>query len=127
MPDQARQGDAIKQTSPHCHAPIHPAAPVPTPVAHPGKMLKIISATAPTVMVNGKQAAVVGSISEPCMMPSCVPAGPGIVALGSFTVFMCGLPAARKNDMTAHASCVAPIPGPVGNVKEGSSDVITGG
>jgi len=127
MGDQARMQDSIKQKTPHCHAPIHPAAPVPTPTPHPGKMLKIISATAPTVMVNGKQAAVVGSISEPCMMPGCVPAGPGIVALGSFTVFLCGLPAARKGDMTAHASCVAPIPSPIGEIKEGSSDVKTGG
>ncbi len=127
MAGAARMGDAIKQDAPHCHAPIHPAAPVPTPTPHPAKPLKIISATSPTVMVNGKAAATVSSISEPCILPSCVPAGPGMIAMGSFTVFITGLPAARKNDMTAHASCVAPIPSPTGKVVEGSSDVEVGG
>ena len=28
-------GDMVKQDAPHCHAPIHPAALVPTPVPHP--------------------------------------------------------------------------------------------
>ena len=31
----ARLGDTVLQTAPHCHAPIHPAAPVPTAVPHP--------------------------------------------------------------------------------------------
>ena len=28
----ARMGDQVLQDSPHCHAPIHPAAPTPTAV-----------------------------------------------------------------------------------------------
>jgi uncharacterized Zn-binding protein involved in type VI secretion len=78
----ARLGDLVLQDGPHCHAPIHPAAPV----------------------------------TAPCSLPSCVPAGPGMIALGSGTVLIGGLPAARMGDMTAHTSCVAPIPMPTGKV-----------
>lgn len=116
MPAAARMGDKIKQDAPHCHAPIHPPAPTPTPVAHPPKPLAIISACAPTVYIDNKQAAVVGSISEPCILPSCVPNGPGVIAKGSTAVFHCNLPAARLNDITSHVGCVAPIPSPVGKV-----------
>src|SRR6266511_4415042 len=116
MPPAARMGDNIKQDTPHCHAPIHPPAPVPTPVPHPGLPLSIVSATVPTVVIQGQPAAVVGSISTPCSLPSCVPAGPGMISMGSMKVMIQGGPAARVNDMTAHASCVAPIPSPVGKV-----------
>lgn len=112
MPAAARMGDKIKQDAPHCHAPIHPNVPTP----HPPKPLAIVSACAPTVFIDGKQAAVVGSISEPCILPSCVPNGPGVIAKGSMAVFHCNLPAARLNDITAHMGCVAPIPSPVGKV-----------
>lgn len=112
MPAAARMGDKIKQDAPHCHAPIHPNVPS----AHPPKPLAIVSACAPTVFIDGKQAAVVGSISEPCILPSCVPNGPGVIAKGSMAVFHCNLPAARLNDITAHMGCVAPIPSPVGKV-----------
>ncbi|MFT4978986.1 MAG: putative Zn-binding protein involved in type VI secretion, partial [Myxococcota bacterium] len=60
--------------------------------------------------------AVVTSQSLPCMLPGCVPGGPGMIAKGSATVMVMKLPAARMNDMTVHTSCVAPIPGPVGKV-----------
>jgi len=53
--------------------------------------------------------------------------GPGVIAMGSATVMFAGIPAARKNDMTAHAGCVAPIPSPVGKVISASSKVIVGG
>jgi uncharacterized Zn-binding protein involved in type VI secretion len=109
----ARKGDMVKQDSPHCHAPIHPPAPVPTPVAHPALPLEIKSLTIPTVLIEGKEAAVVGSI---CKLPSCVPNGPGLISKGSASVFIMNLPAARANDMTAHPGCVAPIPSPVGKV-----------
>ncbi len=128
MAGAARMGDMIKQDSPHCHAPIHPAAPVPTPVAHPGLPLTIVSACAATVMVNNMQAATVNSISTPCTLPSCVPAGPGMVAMGSSTVMICNMPAARSGDMTSHTSCVAPIPAPTGTVQSPcSTDVTIGG
>jgi uncharacterized Zn-binding protein involved in type VI secretion len=128
MPAAARQDDMVKQDTPHCHAPIHPAAPVPTPVPHPGLPLKIQSATSPTVKINGKAAATSLSITETCKLPSCVPAGPGMVTLGSMTVLITCLPAARANDMTAHLSCVAPIPSPVGKIQSPCSpDVMIGG
>lgn len=112
MPAAARQGDKIKQDAPHCHAPIHPNVPTP----HPPIPLTIITACIPTVVIEGSPAAVVGSISEPCILPSCVPNGPGVISKGSATVFHMNLPAARVNDITTHAGCVAPIPSPVGKV-----------
>jgi uncharacterized Zn-binding protein involved in type VI secretion len=116
MPAAARVGDNIKQDAPHCHAPIHPPAPVPTPVAHPALPLAIIPPGAATVKIGGMAAARVTDQSKPCMLPSCVPAGPGMVAKGSATVTIAKLPAARANDMTAHLTCVAPIPSPVGKI-----------
>jgi len=128
MSNAARQTDKVMHDGPHCHAPIHPAAPVPTPVAHPAKPYQIVSATIATVMINSMAAAVVGSMTEPCMQPSCVPAGPGVVAMGSMSVMISCLPAARKGDMVAWASCVAPIPSPTGTIKfPCSSDVKIGG
>ncbi|ACY18715.1 PAAR domain-containing protein [Haliangium ochraceum] len=124
MPAAARMGDKIKQDAPHCHAPIHPNVPV----AHPPMPWTIVSACAPTVYIDNMQAAVVGSMSTPCMLPSCVPNGPGVISKGSSAVFHCNLPAARVNDMTAHAGCVGPIPSPTGKViPPGSTKVSIGG
>ncbi len=111
----ARVGDQVLQMGPHCHAPIHPPAPVPTPVPHPPLPLTIIKG-APNVIVQGQPAARVSDMTTPCILPSCVPAGPGVIALGSTTVIVGGLPVARLNDMTSHASCVAPIPMPTGKI-----------
>lgn len=116
MPAAARVGDMMKQDTPHCHAPIHPPAPVPTPVPHPGLPLTIIPPGAPTVMIGGSPAARATDTSTPCTLPSCIPAGPGMIAKGSTTVMISNLPAARVNDLTAHLTCVAPIPSPVGKV-----------
>ena len=128
MGDSARVGDNVKQDTPHCHAPIHPAAPVPTPTPHPGQPLKIVGPGAITVKVNSKSASVMGDMSMPCMLPSCVPAGPGVVMKVSMTVFAVGRGMARKDDITLHASCVAPIPGPAGKViAPVSTDVKVGG
>lgn len=123
----ARMGDMILQTAPHCHAPIHPAAPVPTPVPHPALPLAIIKGES-TVMIGNKPAARATDTSAPCSLPSCVPAGPGTIAKGSGTVMIGGMPAARVGDTTAHASCVAPIPSPVGKVlPPGCPTVMIGG
>jgi uncharacterized Zn-binding protein involved in type VI secretion len=111
----ARLSDLVLQQGPHCHAPIHPPAPVPTPVPHPPMPLAIIKG-APTVIVGGLPAARVTDMTQPCILPSCIPAGPGIITLASTTTLIGGLPAARINDMTTHASCVAPIPMPVGKI-----------
>lgn len=117
MPTAATMADFIKQDNPHCHAPIHPPAPTPTPVAHPPLPLSINPGTcAATVMHMGKKAAVMGTMSTPCMLPTCVPAGPGVIVKASMTVLIENRPAARINDITSHPSCVAPIPAPLGKV-----------
>ena len=123
----ARVGDMVLQTAPHCHAPIHPPAPVPTPVPHPALPLTLIDGVF-TVMIGKMPAAIATSQTTPCMLPGCVPGGPGMVALGSMTVLVGGKPAARVNDMTTHASCVAPIPSPVGKIMPpGCPTVMIGG
>src|ERR1700733_7493044 len=96
----ARVGDMVLQETPHCHAPIHPAALVPTPVPHPGLPLAIIPPGGVTVLIGGQPAARMGDRTEPCMLPSCVPAGPGVIMKASATVTICGQPAARVGDMT---------------------------
>lgn len=116
MPAAARMGDFIKQDAPHCHSPIHPAALVPTSVPHGALPLALISG-APNVLIGGLPAARATDLSMPCMLPGCIPAGPGMIALGSGTVMICGLPAARVNDMTSHLSCIAPLPAPTGKVQ----------
>jgi uncharacterized Zn-binding protein involved in type VI secretion len=111
----ATMGDMIRQDSPHCHAPMHPPGPAPTPLAHPALPLPIVTGC-PTVLIGGKPAARVSDTSAPCVLPGCVPGAPGMIAKGSTTVFIGGLPAARVGDITSHPSCVAPIPAPTGKV-----------
>ena len=123
----ARVTDKVLQSAPHCHGPIHPPAPTPTPVPHPGLPLTIIKGQ-PNVMIGGMPAARVSDMTTPCMLPGCIPAGPGIISKGSATVFIGGLPAARVGDMTSHASCVAPIPSPTGTIlPPGCPTVMIGG
>ncbi len=129
MPGAARaMQDKLKHDGPHCHAPVHPAAPVPTPVPHPcGE--HIISKGAGTVKVNGKMFARATDTSIPCDAEKggCPPAGPGMIAKGSMTVMVESMPAGRKDDIAAFASCVGPIPMPTAKVSSGSGDVIVGG
>ena len=83
--------------------------------------------TIPTVMINNLEAAVVTSLTKPCTMPSCVPGAPGAVLKGSGTVKIGMLAAARKDDIVAWPSCVAPIPSPMGKIiPPCSPDVIVG-
>ncbi len=111
----ARLGDQVLQDGPHCHAPIHPPGPVPTPVPHPPIPLTIIKGS-PNVLIGSQPAARLTDMTAPCMLPSCIPAGPGVVQVASATVLINSLPAARMSDVTAHASCVAPIPMPTGKI-----------
>lgn len=111
----ARMGDMALQNGPHCHAPIHPAAPVPTPVPHPPLPVTIIKGE-PTVLIGNQPAARMTDTTTPCTTPPCVPGGPAMIAMGSTTVLIGGMPAARINDPTLHASCVAPIPMPAGKI-----------
>lgn len=123
----ARLGDKVLQEAPHCHAPIHPAALVPTPAPHPAMPLEIIVG-APTVLIGGQPAARVTDMTQLCMLVSCVPGGPGMIAKGSATVTIAGLPAARVGDMTSHVACVAPIPSPTGTIlPPGCPTVLIGG
>lgn len=123
----ARLGDQILQDAPHCHAPIHPAALVPTPSPHPAMPLAIVKGQ-PNVMIGNMPAARITDMSQPCMLAGCIPAGPGMISKGSATVFIGGLPAARVGDMTLHSSCVAPIPSPVGKIlPPGCPTVMIGG
>ena len=63
-----------------------------------------------------EKAATVLCKSAPCSLPSCIPGGPGMISKGSGTVKVMGFPSARVSDMSAHTSCVAPIPAPVGKI-----------
>ena len=123
----ARMGDQVLQSAPHCHAPMHPPALVPTPVPHPAMPLNIITG-APTVLIGGKPAARMTDTTQPCLLASCVPGGPGMIMKASATVLIGGLPAARVGDTTLHAVCVAPIPSPIGQIlPPGCPTVLIGG
>ena len=128
MPPAAREQDNTIHDGPHCHAPIHPPAPTPTPTPHPPLPLPITGNTVSSVKIGGMSAAVMGSMTQMCSLPSCVPGGPGLVAKGSAKVMIGSRPAARVGDMVAFASCVAPIPSPTGKIlPPGAPTVIIGG
>ncbi|MCA9263915.1 MAG: PAAR domain-containing protein [Planctomycetales bacterium] len=123
----ARVGDKVQQNGPHCHAPIHPAAPTPAPSPHPPMPLNIIKGEN-SVMIGGAAAARAGDTTQPCMLSGCAPGGPGTIAMASKTVMIGMMPAARINDMTAHSACVAPIPMPAGKIlPPGCKSVLIGG
>ena len=123
----ARMGDLVLQDAPHCHAPIHPAALVPTPHPHPAVPLAIVTGQ-PTVLVGNMPAARLTDMTVPCVLAGCVPGGPGMIAMGSSSVLIGNMPAARINDMSSHATCVAPIPSPVGKIlPPGCPTVMIGG
>ena len=69
---------------------VPPIPHVGGPIAGPG---------APTVLIGGLPAAVVGDMCV-CVGP------PDVIALGSFTVLIGGMPAARMGDMTAHGGSI---------------------
>ncbi len=128
MPPAARVGDNVLQQTPHCHAPIHPPGPSPTPAPHPGLPLAIIPPGGATVLIGGMPAARMNDMTQPCMLPGCVPAGPGMILKASATVMIAGQPAARVGDQTPHSSCVAPIPAPMGQLMPpGCPTVMIGG
>lgn len=109
--------DNVMQDVPmHCHNPGHPVGPATAPIPHPAMPLPILLNTSTNVMISNKPAATVGSQTQQCMLAGCIPAGPGVVQMGSTTVLINNKPAARLTDMTNHASCVAPIPSPTGKI-----------
>ena len=126
MPNAARMTDKILQDGPHCHAPIHPAALVPTPAPHPAMPLTIILGQ-PNVLIGGMPAARLTDMSQPCMLAGCVPGGPGMIAKGSATVLVGGLPAARATDMSQPCMLAGCIPAGPGLIAKGSATVLIGG
>ncbi len=80
------------------------------------------------MLIGGLPAAVLGDLTIPCLLPGCVPGGPGTLTKGSSNVKIGERPAVRVNDVTSHLVCVAPIPGPVGKVlPPGCPTVLVGG
>lgn len=78
--------------------------------------------------IGNKPAARATDMTKPCMLPGCVPGGPGMIAKGSATVKINNLDAARIGDMTSHTACVAPVPSPTGKIlPPGCPTVIIGG
>lgn len=119
----ARLGDMVLQSGPHCHAPIHPINPVP----HPPMPLTIIKGQ-PNVLIGKMPAARMTDTTVPCILPGCVPGGPGMIQVASATVLIGGLPAARVGDMTLHAACMAVLPAPSGTIlPPGCPTVMIGG
>jgi uncharacterized Zn-binding protein involved in type VI secretion len=95
---------------------------------HPPIPFPIVGGCVMTILIENLPAAVVGSMTQPCLVPPCVPGGPGVVAMGSATVLFGGMPAARVGDLVSFASCVAPIPSPTGKIlPPGAPTVIIGG
>ena len=69
-------------------------------------------------------------IHPPAPTPTPVPHPPMplTILVGCPTVLIGNMPAARVGDMTMHASCVAPIPGPTGKIlPPGCPTVMIGG
>ncbi|APU16175.1 PAAR domain-containing protein [Actinoalloteichus fjordicus] len=118
MPAAARIGD------PTSHLPVPPSVPgVPAPPpVKTGTLVPAPRAGLPTVLINGRPAAVVGSLNVCTTPPPHAALGPGNVVLpapGALLgpVLISGVPAARVGDQT---TCKASVAG-------GSPDVFFGG
>lgn len=119
----AKQGDKVIGTDVHIvMVPAPPGPPVPTPLPHPfaGTLDGGLSSD---VQIMGRPAATANSTAT--NMPAHVPMAPGTafqkppsnratVQLGSTTVQINGLPAARNGDTAL--TCNDPVDAPVGTV-----------
>ena len=124
----AKQGDKVMATDTHILlVPAPPGPPTPVPLPHPfaGTLTGGLS---PTVKIEGKAAAVVGSTAT--NTPPHIPANPaaqfqkkpadrGTVQVGSQTVKIGGKPAARHGDSAM--TCNDPADQAIGKI------VVTGG
>ena len=88
-------GNMLKQPGPHCHGAIH-GGPVPVPIPHPGLPLTIAEGK-PMVKIGGKPAATVLCKSAPCMLPSCIPGGPGMISPLEGVAMIVELPASNEH------------------------------
>jgi uncharacterized Zn-binding protein involved in type VI secretion len=112
----AKMGDKVLGTDIHIVMRPTPSGPVPTPTSMPFTGT-ITGNCVPTVLVEGKPAATVGSlaVNTPPHVPPAgsfqnPPTNEGIVMLGSATVLIGGKPAARNNDPVL--TCADPAPTP---------------
>lgn len=106
MPPQSRVTDDA-----HCPADAHGNPCCAHSVKGPGVK------GSPNILVNGKEPLRVG---DPGVHSACCGPNSWKVGAGSSTVFFNNIPAARINDKTIHC-------GGVGQLIQGSNDVITGG
>jgi uncharacterized Zn-binding protein involved in type VI secretion len=112
----AKMGDSITATDIHIVLVPSPGGPVatPTPLPFDGK---IAGKCSETVLINGRPAAVVGSmaVNEP---PHIAPTGTfqvpptnqGTIVSGSETVLIDSIPAARDGDTAQTCNDPAPLP-----------------
>jgi uncharacterized Zn-binding protein involved in type VI secretion len=121
MPPAAKQGDKVVAVDTHIVMVPTAGGPVPTPTQLPFNGM-IAQGCVPTVLIEGKPAAVVGSIAvnAPPHVPDkgsfqTPPTNQGTVMLGSATVLLGGKPAARAGDKVL--TCNDPAPAPVGTVQ----------
>ena len=127
----ARQSDPVTGTDIHILLVPSPGGPVPTPTPLPftGQLISGVSAD---VLINGRPAAVQGSValnSPPHLCPppatfSKPPANQGLVLAGSATVLVNGKPLARMGDQVV--TCNDPADLPAATITAGSPDVLAG-
>jgi uncharacterized Zn-binding protein involved in type VI secretion len=123
----AKQGDHVVATDIHLIQPPGPSSPVPVP--HPFDGI-INAGYVATVLIEGKPAAVVGSVAfnQPHLPIGgsfvAPPRNTGRIIQGSATVTIGGQPAARAGDTAL--TCNDPVDAPVGRVVA-TSTVLIGG
>lgn len=128
----ARQGDKVTGTD--THVVMVPSGPslVPTPLPHPFSGT-VSSDTEATVLLEGRPAAVVGSVASnaPAHVPTppgvsfqVPPANRGTVSAGSATVTIGGRSAARAGD--AVRTCNDPVDAPTSTIASGAGSVLIG-
>ena len=126
----AKQGDRITATDQHTVLIPSPTGTVPQVESLPFTGI-IDSTLSATVSVDGRPAAVVGSMATntPPHVPiggtfAVEPTNKGVITSGSGTVFFDGLPAARSADRAI--TCNDPVPAEVGTVVAESTVLIGG-
>jgi len=123
----ARAGDQVLHDAPHCHAPIHPSAPVPKAAAHAPQPLATFGGSI-NVNIGGSPALRVGDKTAVCAPATCIPSSPGSILRGSASVNVNGQPLARIGDTVSFPGCAGPIPCPTGKViGPGCPTVMIGG
>jgi uncharacterized Zn-binding protein involved in type VI secretion len=112
----AKMGDTITGVDIHIILIPTPGGPVPTPLPHPFNGI-ISGAVSPTVHIMGQPAATVGSMATntPPHIPeggpfSVPPTNQAQIMMGSPTVMINGLMAARNGDTALTCNDPAPLP-----------------